>query len=466
MTTEPPPLFIDATMLYRWRSLAPVGIVRLERMLANHLRFGSKLGVAQYVIWDRGYRHALPSECQILDELLQRGSESAHDTVEPQATHMFSSSVAPPRGVLPAVRRVGLRAIARTPGHLRPFAEQAAWSLATLGVETARYARRARQRRTDTQIALTNGVRHVVDFTAGGDLVALGLGWEYLDHEALYRLRRDYGVRIHMPGFDLIPVSAPHLNAGQSHLVHRFYAEMAHYADTVTSISEATRAALSAFYEREELPAPLLLTNPLPAFDPPSQTIEQGIRRHRFSGEPFVLTVSTIEVRKNHLLLAKIWAECVREGVDMPRLVLVGRIGWDVHELMQWAFNCPELNDRFSILTDVDDDELVNLYADSLFTVFPSRLEGWGLPITESMALGKACLHSTDPAQFEASQGLMPAFHPDDFMAWKTALLRAVLDPDYIPSLERLIADKYVRRSTSEYCLAYEQILAERRSAA
>lgn len=480
------PIYIDATMLYRWRHLAPVGIVRLERMLTSHLRFRSRLGPTEYVIWEHGYRYATPEEAALLDDLL--GDAEPVEPVEPDdegadgdehghgdhdvvglapTAAMEPPSPSASRRAMVAARRTGLKAIARVPDHLRPFAEQAAWSMATLGVESARYARRARERRKLESPATTAAAHivHQVDFRLGGDLVALGLGWEYIDHEAMYRLAHEHGIRIHMPAFDLIPVTMPQMNVGQSHLVHRYYAEMAHYADTVTSISYATEAALHDFYVAEDLPLPRLATNQLPGFVP-ERRAERGPakRRHRFEGKPFALTVSTIEVRKNHLLLAKIWTELVREGIEVPRLVVVGRVGWDVNELMQWAFHAPELNDRFTLVSDVEDDELVELYAEAEFTLFPSRIEGWGLPITEALTYGKVCVHSTDPAQCEASQGLMPAFHPDDFVSWKAEITRLVTEPTYRAGLEQAIAERYVPRTTEQYCLDYEQILAERRS--
>jgi len=463
MTTSP--VYIDATMMYRWRDLAPVGIVRLERMLNAHIRFRSEFANAQYVLWDNGYRPATASEAGLLDRVL---TEATDPPQQHSGTSLLPSDPIASRRVLPALRRAGLRTIAHVPGHLRPFAEQAMWSAATFGVETTRYVKLSRQRRATrrngAQPSTDGTARHSVDFSAGGDLIALGLGWEYLDHVAMYRLRHDHGVRIHMPAFDLIPVTMPQMNAGQSHLVHRYYAEMAHYADTVTSISQATADALNDFYEREQLPVPHLVVNPLPGFESPGRSaVASNTRRHRFENDDFVLTVSTVEVRKNHLMLVKVWAECIRDGIEMPRLVIVGRIGWDVNELMQWVFHAPELEGKCVILSDVDDDELVELYSDAMFTVFPSRIEGWGLPITESLTYGKVCIHSTDPAQVEASQGLMPAIHPDDFVTWKAEIVRAVSEPDYRSELETLISERYQRRTPQEYCETFAAIVARRR---
>jgi glycosyltransferase involved in cell wall biosynthesis len=466
-------VFIDATMLYRWRHLAPVGIVRLERLLASHLRFRSTFPTAQYVLWDRGYRPTDQSETEILDDLLTGAvqSEPTDDTASDHVGTPRSDTAAGRRSMRARVRRAGLVALARTPDHLRPFAEQAAWSMATLGVESVRHVQRTRRNRRVAAPARTSSdghpVKHLVDFPRGCDLVALGLGWEYLDHEAMYRLKHEHGVRIHMPAFDLIPIVMPQMNAGQSDIVHRFYAEMAHYADSITAISFATTAALRSFFDSEQLPCPQLATNQLPSLALPNTAAAgPGRRRHRLEGEPFALTVSTVEVRKNHIMLAKVWAECIRDGLELPRLAIVGRIGWDVEELVKWVRHAPELQDRVDIITDVHDEELAAMYADALFTVFPSRIEGWGMPIAEALASGRACLHADDPAQHEAAQGLMPSLHPDDFVGWKREIVRLAHDEAWRAELEDRIRQEFRPKSVDDYCAAFEAILSDRREAA
>jgi glycosyltransferase involved in cell wall biosynthesis len=181
--------------------------------------------------------------------------------------------------------------------------------------------------------------------------------------------------------------------------------------------------------------------------------------RPPFRDEPFVLSVSTVEIRKNHILLAKLWSEMTRSGRSLPHLVVVGKIGWDADEFLRWVRHAPELEGRVHVLADVDDDELVAMYDAALFTVFPSRAEGWGLPITESLGRGKACVHSDDPAQIEASQGLMPMLHPDDFVGWRREIERLLDEPSYLAQLELAIEQRYQPRTQDEYCSTFEQVL-------
>jgi hypothetical protein len=224
-----PPVLIDATMLLRWKHLAPVGIVRLERLLARRLRSSEVLAPASYVVWESGYRPATTDEVVALDALLR-----AADSPTPPSPSGAASAGGRRRSAKTMVKSAARSGIDRLPPTLRPLAENAAISAATLAVETGRYTRRRiDQRRAEPKRSSSaNGTTsHKVDFERGSHLVAMGLGWEYVDHTAMYDLAHHHGVRIHMPAFDLIPVDRPQLNWRQESLVHRFYAEIAHYAD-------------------------------------------------------------------------------------------------------------------------------------------------------------------------------------------------------------------------------------------
>jgi glycosyltransferase involved in cell wall biosynthesis len=108
----------------------------------------------------------------------------------------------------------------------------------------------------------------------------------------------------------------------------------------------------------------------------------------------YALFVSTIEARKNHLLLFRVWRRMLD---DMPRdsvptLVFAGRVGWLVDDLMKQLENTDYLDRKICLIEDVSDAELASLYRGCRFTLFPSLYEGWGLPVTESLAFGKPCL--------------------------------------------------------------------------
>ena len=130
----------------------------------------------------------------------------------------------------------------------------------------------------------------------------------------------------------------------------------------------------------------------------------------------YVLIVAIIEVRKNHLLLFRIWRRLLDElpPEQVPTLVFAGRIGWLVGDLMAQIASTGHLGGKLVIVESPSDAELASLYRGCLFTVFPSFYEGWGLPVTESLAAGKPCLISNRTSLPEAGGALARSFDPDD----------------------------------------------------
>ncbi len=443
---QPGLIAIDVTTLLRWATLAPVGIIRLERMIVADFLAQFDAGVMFVKFTDGSYRRLEPAERRTVDDLCRGPAATDHVESQPVPRGVGRRSAVKHRA-----RMLARRALLRSPEPLRPLLFQSITANAALVLATARLVRDSRGGIEGRIARLRSGeARHGNDLDGVRDLIILGLGWEYLDYEYLYNLKLQAGIRIHMPAFDLIPIVDPQLNPGQSSLVHRHYTEMAHICHQIICISHATEQAVRALYRYEQLPQPTLEVVQLPSFlsatDAPLQPSPL------VPPVPFVLYVSTIEIRKNHILLLKLWLELIRAGRPMPRLVFVGRRGWLVDDVYHYAESNAELRPFVSILHDVPDADLASLYQHCLFTVFPSRTEGWGLPITESLSMGKICVHSTDPAQVEASQGLMPALHPDDFMTWRHELLRLIDDEPYRDSMEGNIAGTFVRKTPETYC--------------
>jgi glycosyltransferase involved in cell wall biosynthesis len=130
----------------------------------------------------------------------------------------------------------------------------------------------------------------------------------------------------------------------------------------------------------------------------------------------YALFVSTIEARKNHALLFRIWRRMLEEMTadQVPTLVFAGRIGWMVSDLMHQIANTDHLNGKLVVIEDPTDTELAALYRGCLFTLFPSLYEGWGLPVTESLAFGKPCIISNRTSLPEAGGTLARVFDPDN----------------------------------------------------
>lgn len=160
--------------------------------------------------------------------------------------------------------------------------------------------------------------------------------------------------------------------------------------------------------------------------------------------EKFVMYVSTINVRKNHSLLLMLWKGLVNEyGDAVPRLVLVGSVGWGGEEAIEILNNNPQLNEKILLLNDVDDLTLDWLYRSCLFTVYPSRYEGWGLPVAESCRYGKFCLASNAGSLPEVAPECAEYIDPFDCIAWYKALEKYCFEPELLAQKNEL-AKNYV----------------------
>lgn len=140
-----------------------------------------------------------------------------------------------------------------------------------------------------------------------------------------------------------------------------------------------------------------------------------------------ILSVGTVEPRKNHQRLVEAFDKLVKLTHAPVRLVIAGgfhnqefakRIGNLIsqHESITWIHNC-------------SDEQLSQLYRDCLFTVYPSLEEGYGLPILESLWNGKPCICSRDRAVGEIASGggcLPVNTHYSDEMT--VAMLRLLQD--------------------------------------
>jgi glycosyltransferase involved in cell wall biosynthesis len=115
----------------------------------------------------------------------------------------------------------------------------------------------------------------------------------------------------------------------------------------------------------------------------------------------FVLSVGTLEVRKNHLPLVRLWERLYREmGEFAPMLVLAGGSGWMIDRLETYLHATGNVYGQVVHIHDASDAELAWLYQHCEFTVYPTLYEGWGLPVGESLWFGKPCIcyrHSSLP---------------------------------------------------------------------
>lgn len=269
----------------------------------------------------------------------------------------------------------------------------------------------------------------------GDTLLVLGAPWNRERYSDIARHVRDerrmrFGVLVH----DLVPIRHPEwCHRGVPKSFREWYTDVLPFCDVVFANSQHTAADVEA-YARESgivlngrvlpLPVGTGFGTEAPA-DPTPRLPQPG---------SYVLFVSTLEARKNHALAVRIWSVLLdavaageRDPHSVPDLVFTGRIGWLVSDLLGQLEATSWLGGRVRFVPDPTDAELRSLYAGCLFTLFPSLHEGWGLPVTESLALGKPCLASNAASLPEAGGALCRYFDPESLASAYQAVC-AVLD--------------------------------------
>ncbi|NEW86401.1 glycosyltransferase family 1 protein [Rhodopseudomonas sp. WA056] len=280
----------------------------------------------------------------------------------------------------------------------------------------------------------------------GEVLFLAGENWSRVDFAAVARMRRERGTRVAALCQDFIPAVAPQFFAGGD-FVAKFdaYAQfLIQEADLVVSISEATKRDILGYAQRHGGMRGDVEIVHLGADIPAPQTARRPAALTGAQAARFVISVSTIQSRKNFDLLYHLWRRLTEQNTpNLPTLVIVGQPGFGSTDLLWQIANDPVTANSILHLPRAGDDELAWLYQQCLFTLYPSFYEGWGLPVSESLAFGKYCLASDASSLPEAGAGLARHLDPFDFVAWRDAVLDLIAAPEQLARYEAAIRAGY-----------------------
>lgn len=296
----------------------------------------------------------------------------------------------------------------------------------------------------------------------GTTLVSLGNAWGVEDYfRGLRMLRAQVALRYVPFLHDCVPLAMPeHCLDLTVRLYARWFSALALHADGMLANSRATAADRDRFAAGlPRLPPIHVVTLAAEAPPPPDAAATAAEALLPADGGPFVLFVATIESRKNHLMVFQAWLALMRAlGEDaVPRLICVGRPGWQAEPALGLHERAPELRRKVLFLTGVSDLALAGLTARSQFTVYNSYHEGWGLPVTESLAMGKLCVVPAHSGLLEAGAPGAVFFPGQDLPALVATLARLITDAPHRAALEAAIDRTAAGR---DFATAAEELLA------
>jgi glycosyltransferase involved in cell wall biosynthesis len=412
-----PRLWVDVTALLGWQG-AFTGIPRTVSSILT-------VWLQQTRIHFRPCRY--DPDCRCFVEVPRQALEQILSVAQEEARMRRLPPPSPPTGPKRSLRAM-LRPMLRcVPEELRQAGREIGTGLRRASRCLLPLPRKVSRRRVPARAASL----------APGDVLFVPCGgWDHDGFcDTIAAMRSAQGVRVAALLYDVIPCLMPQLFPPQlPPLFSRWFDALLPLCDLVLTISENSRMDIREVALSRSLPLP------------PVEVIRLGVEvgghgspvrpaswPAEWQERPFVLSVGTLEVRKNHLLLYHVWRRLIdQHGDRLPPLVLAGSHGWLVGDLAEQLRRDPLVRDHMIHLPGLTNDELHWLYEHCLFTLYPSLYEGWGLPVAEGLAHGKYCICSHAASLPEIAGDLIDYHDPLALMDCMHLVQRALFDAGFL----------------------------------
>lgn len=220
---------------------------------------------------------------------------------------------------------------------------------------------------------------------------------------------------------DIIPIEFPEYSRPGEDKRHVLRLRtVAHLAHGIIVPTQSVADSLQAFMP-QDLPIEVV-THGLHIWG--RADINQTNAKIAIPSEPYFVCIGTIEPRKNHLLLLNIWRDLALSlDKKTPKLIIIGRRGWENENILDMLERCPRLQGHVQEYNTLNDQEVVHLLRHARALLFPSFTEGFGLPLLEALAV-KTPVICSDIAVFKEVSGDAATYlDPLDAPAWKRSIL-------------------------------------------
>jgi len=274
--------------------------------------------------------------------------------------------------------------------------------------------------------------------------------------------------------YDLIPVLFSHLVPQHSVDLQTRMLHQLKSGDRCFCISQATKSDLCTYLDMPQEKTGVSYLAADPAIFYPCTNLQQQMavrQKYNLGTAPYILSLCTLEPRKNIDHLLRAFARLVREGtIGNTRLVLTGAKGWDLDRIFSEIDNNPELHKRIVLTGYVPDEELAPLYSGAQVFVYMSLYEGFGLPPLEAMQCGTPVITSNTSSLPEVVGDAGIMLDPHDLDGLCKALYEMVWNDEFHNGFAERAVKQAARfswgRCVDETITAYRNALAGRNNLA
>lgn len=157
----------------------------------------------------------------------------------------------------------------------------------------------------------------------------------------------------------------------------------------------------------------------------------------------YILSLSTLEPRKNLVLLVRAYEQMTQKNEECLPLVLAGRRGWKMDELL--ANIAPQVVEKIIFTGFIDDEDLPVVYGNSNLFVFPSMYEGFGIPPLEALTCGATVLSSDASSLPEVLGQCACYFKSDDLEDLRSKMIRLLDNRNREDRVEKEIIEDHLK---------------------